>query len=143
MKLISALRRLLLLALLATGTAWASADPVKVVYHFSAGFEQASDGLRNIRNHIAADPTARIVVVALGDGIGFLMADARDKGGQPYAPLITRLAEKGVEFRACGTTLTNRSLDPKTLVPEAKIVLSGVAEIARMQTQEGYAYLKP
>lgn len=143
MNLVSAFRRLLLLALLTTSAAWASADPVKVVYHFAAGLEQASDGLRNIRNHLAADPSARIVVVALGDGITFLVSGTTDKKGQAYAPLVAALASKGVEFRICETTLTNRSIDPKSIIPEATSVPSGVAEIARLQTQEGYAYLKP
>jgi hypothetical protein len=140
---ITFIRRWLLLAMLVAGTAWASSDAVKVVYHFSAGLEQASDGLRNIRNHLAADPAARIVVVALGDGVSFLVSGTLDMKGQPYAPLVATLAGKGVEFRICETTLTNRAIDPKSIIPEATAVRSGVAEIARLQTREGYAYLKP
>lgn len=143
MTLIATLRRLLLIILLTTSTAWASDDPVKVVYHFSGGLEQASDGLRNIRNHLAADPSAHIVVVALGDGVTFLIAGTLDNKGKAYAPLVTALAGKGVQFRVCETTLTNRSIDPKSILPETSPVRSGVAEIARLQTQEGYAYLKP
>ena len=33
-------------------------DPVKTVYHMSEGIPQASRGLNNIRNHLAADPSA-------------------------------------------------------------------------------------
>ena len=45
------------------------ADPVKVVYHINEGLDQATQGLRNIRNHLSADPQAKIVVVTHADGI--------------------------------------------------------------------------
>ena len=47
----------------------AGSDPVKVVYHMSEGIPQASRAMANIRNHLAADPTAKIVVVTHGLGI--------------------------------------------------------------------------
>ena len=57
----------LLVGLLIAGTALAQ---VKVVYHLSEGIPQASRAIGNIRNHLAADPSAKIVVVAHGAGIG-------------------------------------------------------------------------
>ena len=36
-----------------------------------------------------------------------------------------------------------RKIDPKKLLPEAKLVPSGVAEVTKLQAKEGYAYLKP
>ena len=44
-------------------TASAAGDGLKVVYHLNEGVDQASNGLRNIRNHLAEDPTAKITVV--------------------------------------------------------------------------------
>ena len=55
----------LLMGLLLAGAALAQ---VKVVYHLSEGIPQASRALGNIRNHLAADPTAKIVVVSHGAG---------------------------------------------------------------------------
>ena len=50
------------LAWAASGYALAGpGDPVKVIYHINAGNEQATDGLRNANNHLAADPKAKIV----------------------------------------------------------------------------------
>ncbi|HEX2530589.1 MAG TPA: twin-arginine translocation signal domain-containing protein, partial [Burkholderiaceae bacterium] len=50
-----------------------AADPVKVVYHLSEGLDQASRALANMRNHLRADSNTRIVVVAHGEGVRFLL----------------------------------------------------------------------
>ncbi len=50
----------------------------KVVYHFGDGLAQATNGLRNIRNHLEVDPKAKIVVVAHAQGVDFLMTGAQD-----------------------------------------------------------------
>ena len=120
-----------------------AAVPVKVVYHINGGLEQATDGLRNIRNHLTADPKAKIVVVTHYKGIDFLLEGARDKNGNPYDAAVDDLSMKGVEFRVCEFTLKGRNIDKSRVHPEAKIVPSGVAEIGRLQSQEGFAYLKP
>lgn len=132
-----------------TGTAKAVAaktkkkQPVKVVYHINEGLEQASNGLRNIRNHLTADPTAKIVVVTHFKGIDFLLDGAQDKNGNPYDAMVDELSMRGVEFRVCNFTLQGRNIDKSKVHPEAKIVPSGVAEVARLQAAEGFVYLKP
>ena len=120
-----------------------SNDPVKVVYHFDGGFEQATKGLQNIKNHLDVDPTVRIVAVAHAKGVDFLLDGATNKTGNPYNIPVEELAARGVEFRVCAITLRVRGIDPKQLLPEAKIVPSGVVEIARLQAKEGFVYLKP
>lgn len=118
-------------------------EPNKVIYHINEGLEQASNGLRNIRNHLEADPTARIVVVTHAGGINFLLEGAKDKNGNPYDAAVDDLSMKGVEFRVCNFTLQSRNIDKSKVHSEAKIVPSGVAEVGRLQTQEGFGYLKP
>ena len=120
-----------------------STEPVRVVYHFSEGAEQALRGMRNIHNHLNAEPTAKIVVVALGRGIDFLLDGAKDSNGQPFDATVAALTARGVEFRICANTL--RALDVATskVNPEAVVVPSGVAEIARLQAREGHAYIRP
>ena len=118
-------------------------DVIKTVYHMREGIPQASRGLNNIRNHLSADPKAKIVVVAHGLGIDFLLQGATNQMEQPFAGAIADLANKGVEFRVCNNTLVSRKLDASNVVLEAKIVPSGVAEVARLQAKEGYVYLKP
>ncbi len=118
-------------------------QPVKVVYHINEGLDQASNGLRNIRNHLTADPAAKIVVVTHAGGINFLLEGAKDKNGSPYAAAVDDLSLKGVDFRVCNFTLQSRNIDKSKVHSEAKIVPSGVAEVGRLQAREGYAYLKP
>ncbi len=118
-------------------------QPNKVIYHINGGLEQATDGLRNIRNHLSVDPGVKIVVVTHYKGIDFLLEGARDKNGNPYDAAVDDLTMKGVEFRVCEFTLKGRNIDKAKVHPEAKIVPSGVAEIGRLQSQEGFAYLKP
>lgn len=118
-------------------------EPVKVVYHLNEGVQQASRAIGNIRNHLRADPSAKIVVVAHGQGIDFLLEGAENMVGTPFQPSIEELKAQGVEFRVCNNTLVSRKIDPADVIPEASIVPSGVAEVANLQAHEGYAYLKP
>jgi intracellular sulfur oxidation DsrE/DsrF family protein len=136
------LRRAALLIVFAAGIALAD-EPIKVVYHFSEGLEQASRGLANVRNHLTADPTVRIVVVSLGPGVDFMLDGAVDKNGNPYHAAIDELSLKGVEFRVCNNTLMSRHIDPGKVDMDARIVPAGVAEIARLQAKEGFVYIKP
>lgn len=121
----------------------AAAEPVKVVYHINEGLEQASNGLRNIRNHLSVDPTTKIVVVTHAAGINFLLEGAKDKNGNPYEIIVDDLVAKGVDFRVCNFTLQSRNIDKKLVHPLASIVPSGVAEVGRLQAREGFVYLKP
>src|SRR3989475_10021212 len=92
----------LLLAPLLSATA---AEPVKVVYHLNEGLEQAARAMTNIRNHLSADPTAKIVVVAHGRGIDFLLKEAKTPSGGPLATDIDDLPRRGAEFRVGRVTL--------------------------------------
>jgi uncharacterized protein len=131
------------LASVALGASAAPGDPVKVVYHNNEDADHAPQMIRNIRNHLSADPKAKIVVVSHANGINFLLRDAKDKNGNPFEVAVQDLVSKGVEFRACQFTLQARNIDPKRLIEEARLVPSGVAEVSRLQFQEGCAYLKP
>lgn len=115
----------------------------KVVYHFNDS-ANARLGLNNVRNHLeATEGKVKIVVVTHGPGIDFLLEGAQDKNGNPYDITVEELSDKGVEFRVCNNTLKARKIDPRLVLPNAKIVPSGVAEIGRLQSREGYAYIKP
>ena len=136
------MKRLILLAggLLLAAASWAQ---VKVVYHLNEGVPQASRAIGNIRNHLAADPTAKIVVVTHGQGIDFLLEGATTPANQPFAGSIGELAGRGVEFRVCNNTLVTRNISKDRVIMEASVVPSGVAEVARLQAQEGFVYLRP
>ena len=129
-----------LMCLIAASTAWAQ---VKVVYHMNEGIAQAARGLPNIRNHLTADPTVKIVVATHGPGIDFLLDGAVNPKGQPFSGDIADLVARGVEFRVCNNTLENRKISKDKVAMEAQIVPSGVAEVARLQAKEGFVYLRP
>lgn len=131
---------LLISGFLACALSWAD---IKVVYHLSEGIPQASRAMGNIRNHLAADPTVKIVVVTHGLGIDFLLDGATNQADQPFAGSVSDLVNKGVEFRVCNNTLVARKISADKLLMEAKVVPAGVAEVAKLQAKEGYVYLRP
>lgn len=113
----------------------------RVVYHLAGG-NHVKANLRTLKNHLDAEPNLRVVAVAHSDGIDFLLQGAKDPDGRPYVELLRDLRERGVEFRVCTNTLTRQQIDTRAVVPEAVLVPSGIAEIARLQKQEGYTYLR-
>ena len=131
---------LLISGLLACALSWAE---IKVVYHLSEGIPQASRAIGNIRNHLVADPSAKIVVVTHGLGLDFLLDGATNQMDQPFSGSVSDLASKGVEFRVCNNTLVSRKISPDKLLMETKVVPSGVAEVAKLQANEKFVYLRP
>lgn len=130
----------LALALGAAGaSAWAQDT---VIYHIDHTEAQAVKGLRNMRNHLDTDPTAKITVVTHANGVDFLMEGAKDATGNAYVPLVSALAARGVKFEICEITLKNRNLKREQFIQEASFTPSGVVRLAKLQKQ-GYAYIKP
>lgn len=127
------------LLLLTAATAFAQD---KVVYHFDNAAAQGLKGLRNVRNHIDTDPTAKITVVTHAEGVDMLMEGAKAANGTEYAPLVSALKSRGVTFEICEITLKNRGLKKDQFIQEADFTPSGVVRIAKLQGQ-GYAYIKP
>ena len=123
--------------------AQSASAPVRVVYHLTLGLDEAQRGMGNVRNHLAADPAARIVVVGNGNGIEFMLDGAKDRNGNPFDVSIQELKARGVEFRLCNNTLVQRKIDRARVIADADIVTSGVAEAARLQAREGFVYLRP
>lgn len=114
----------------------------KVVYHVNDSVV-AGAAMNNIKNHLSANPQAQIVLVTHGKGIDFLLEGAADDKGNPYNIRVQELKAKGVTFDVCNNTLVGRKIDPKTVLPEAVIVPSGVAEVSKLQSLSGYSYVKP
>ena len=146
----NALLTLVSIALLAlsgcAGTGGSSSGPIgpdKVVYHLNEGLPQATNGLRNIRNHLEVNPKAQIVVVAHAQGVDYLMKGKTDANGNSYEAIVQDLKRQGVRFDVCQITLRNRKLTQDQFIEESTWVPSGVAEIARLQQREGFAYLRP
>ena len=133
--------KLLAILMLSLATALARAQE-KVVYHFDSGYEQGTNGIRNMNNHLEADPRAKIVAVAHAAGVDFLMEDAKDALGL-FDARVQDLMGKGVKFQVCEITLRVRKLKRDQFIIGVDFVPSGVVQITHLQQKEGYAYLKP
>ncbi len=149
----STLFRNVVLGIFITCAGWVSAQtpapavaketPIKVVYHVGESIEQATNALRNVRNHLSVEPNVKIAVVSHSGGIDFMLAGAKDKAGNLFDANVQELVKKGVEFKVCKITLDRRKIDPKQVIEEGILVPSGAAEIAKMQAREGYVYFRP
>ena len=117
------------------------AAQTRVVYHISSS-ETASVALRNLANHLQAAPDVKIVVVAHNNGVDFLLRGARDESNRPYEAAVKNFSRRGVEFRVCYNTLERRRIASSEVIPEAALVPSGIAEIGRLQSREGYVYMR-
>ena len=121
-------------------------DPVgpdKVVYHLGEGLAQASNGLRNIRNHLEVNPKAQIIVVAHAQGVDYLMKGKMDANGNPYETIVQDLKSHGVKFDICEITLRNRNLKKDQFILGPAFTPSGVVRIANLQARDHFAYIKP
>lgn len=128
------------LALAVSGTAAMAQD--RVVYHVDDSAAQGTKGLRNIRNHLDVDSTAKITVVTHANGVDMLMEGAKDAGGNAFAAPVAALVARGVKFEICEITLRNRNLKKEQFIQEADFTPSGVVRLAKLQ-KEGAAYIKP
>jgi hypothetical protein len=126
-----------------SAVAFAASAQDKVVYHFDGGIAQAAKGVRNIRNHLDVDPTAKIVAVAHAEGVDFLMEGAKTADNQEFAALVGDLSARGVVFEICEITLKNRNLKKEQFILGPGFTPSGVVRIANLQTKEHFAYIKP
>lgn len=126
--------------LLAGGTP-GEAPAQRIVYHITQT-DTASAALRTLGNHLDAVPGVQVIVVAHNNGINFLLRGARDESGALYEAAVKRFSSRGVQFRVCNNTLVRQAIEAGRVVPEATLVPSGIAEIGRLQSQEGYAYMR-
>ena len=117
----------------------------KIVYHIDNTEQQATKGLRNLRNHLDVAPQTQIVVVTHANGVDFMMEGARDKANPDidYGSLVSALKARGVRFEVCEITLRNRNLKKEQFTLDAEFTPSGVVRIGQLQVRERYGYIKP
>jgi len=113
----------------------------KVVFQINDA-ANASTILRFVTNYLVAESSAKVTVVGYASGIDFMLADAKDARGDPWAIKLEALAGQGVVFKVCNNTLKSRNLGAEVVAKEASVVPSAVNEIIRLQTREGYAYFQ-
>lgn len=82
----------------------------------------------------------KIAVVAFGPGLHVLLKNPRRPVSQNVREKIASLSDYGVDFYACGNTLTSLKLGEKDVVPFAKVVEVGASTLMELQKQ-GYSYI--
>jgi len=136
---------LIVVAVLTLTSNPARAQADKVVYHIDDSAAQATKGLRNVRNHLDVAPDTQIVVVTHANGVDFLMEGAKDPKNTSvdYGALVAALKARNVRFEVCEITLKNRNLKREQFSMDAEFTPSGVVRLGRLQSREGFSYIKP
>jgi len=117
----------------------------KVVYHINMDDEKTlKAAMGNIQNHINAvgKENLDLRVVMHGPGVDLLKIANKNPDFQDK---ISNLKRQGVHFNVCNNTLVGKKIDYKNDlydVSKEDIVPSGVAELAKLQSQ-GFSYVKP
>lgn len=83
------------------------------------------------------DGQVRFEVVAYEDGIHALLAN-----NKRTSQLVTKLANRGVIFKACRISMNAWDLEEKDFPLEVEFVPAGAPEVIRLQLQ-GYKYWRP
>lgn len=121
--------------------------PQKVVYDVSLStpeeFDIILDRLSGLSVEYGADPfDASIIAVLHGPEMSFFDIREFDK----YEELVRRAQSMTVggviELRMCQRAASNRGIEPEHVHGFIQLVTMGDAEIARLQQEEGYAYMK-
>jgi len=115
----------------------------KVAYHVNH-LDSAYGAFRNVKNHLNAlgDKNVEIIVVTHSKGAFALVDGTKDKKGHTFEETIQKLANRGVKFQICANTIRGKKIDKNKINLNAKIIPSGVAQLADLQ-QKGYYYIKP
>ncbi len=82
----------------------------------------------------------KIVVVAFAEGIHILGKRPGREVKEEIQQRVSSLAQYGVEFHACGNTMKSLKWTEEELLPFAKVVEVGAADLMELQEQ-GYAYI--
>lgn len=111
----------------------------RIVFEVTAdgaeSWQSVLNNVENVRAALGADQT-EIAVVVHGGALGMLMTT-----NEAQSQRMKQLADGGVIFAACRNTMKRKNVAPDQLLPLAKTVDSGVAEVVRKQ-EAGWSYIK-
>jgi len=114
----------------------------KVVYQFNKADEEYQ---QHVLFSVGAmlrkyGDSIHIVVVAIGPGIHILAKHPERPVSQEIKERVSSLSQYGVEFHACGNTMKSLEWTMNDMIPSAKYVEIGAADLMELQEQ-GYAYI--
>jgi intracellular sulfur oxidation DsrE/DsrF family protein len=115
-------------------------DGEKVIYRVGR-HASARVVLTAIEGHLQEPGQRRIAVLASGSGVRLLVAGEADWRGEAFEPMVRRLAERGIEFYACGSSLDELKIAPTRVLPSSRLVQS-TEDVAKRLRAAGYAELR-
>ncbi len=132
---------LLLTCIVATPVYAADPEPVPFVMQLtrnsdSYGHRRAFLQIDKVLSDLG-DKNLKIEVVAYEDGIHALLANNKET-----SQLLTKLANRGVIFKACRISMKAWDLKEEDFPLEVEFVPAGAPEVIRLQMQ-GYKYWRP
>ena len=98
--------------------------------------------IRQVERLVDAHPGTPVQLILIASAVEPALEGAMDKNGGLYSAQLEQLLAKGVGIFACETTLISLSKRPDELTFGVDTVPSGIAELARLQLESDYAYLK-
>ena len=98
--------------------------------------------IRQVERLVDAHPGTPVRLILIASAVEPALEGAMDKNGGLYSAQLEQLLAKGVGIFACETTLISLSKRPEELTFGVDTVPSGIAELARLQLESDYAYLK-
>lgn len=99
-------------------------------------WESVLNNAENVKKALGADKTD-VEIVGHGGGLSMMMLAAN----AGLRPRMEELSHAGVVFAACENTMKKKNVTKEDLLPFAKPVDSGVAEVVRKE-ETGWAYIK-
>lgn len=114
----------------------------KIVYQFNKADE---DYQQHVLFSVGAmlrkyNDNVKIVVTCFGPGIHILAHFPQRPVSDEIKQRVSSLAQYGVEFHACGNTMKSLGWTEDDLLPFAKVVEVGAADMMELQEQ-GFAYI--
>jgi intracellular sulfur oxidation DsrE/DsrF family protein len=109
----------------------------KIIWEMSAGDTAQQRVLFNQLNNVLAEtPDTKIEVVFHGFAVYAMLTDTGY-----FKTQIAAMNKKGIVFAVCNNSLKKRNINPKRVIPEAKIVPVAILEIVQKQ-EAGWSYIK-
>jgi len=141
MKIYLSLMYVLVLSLIVTSQAIAAQEPTSFVLQLTRtgenyGHRRVFLQLDKVLNDLG-EKNLNIEVVAYEDGIKSLLTNNKET-----SQLLTKLANRGVTFKACRISMRSWGLKDEDFPLEVEYVPAGAPEVIKLQMQ-GYKYWRP
>lgn len=112
-------------------------EPLKIIFQLTTDDTLAHKALmKQLSNITSVEPGVQIEVVCHGPGLTLLQ-----KSKSTQKAKVAEFANKGIAFKACEFSMSERNVPKEDILDEAGFVKAGIVHIVRKQ-REGWNYIK-